>query len=39
VPLNLVEREALGKPRSNDRQRQMLIEPTLADVAERHSLR
>ena len=36
--VDVVERVALGKPRAHHRQRQVLVEPALADVAERHHL-
>ena len=36
--VDVVEREALGEPRAHDRERQILVEPALADIAERHHL-
>ena len=36
--VDVFEREALGEPRAHHRQRQILIEPAFADVAERHHL-
>src|SRR4051812_42606399 len=36
--IDVIKRVALSKPSARDRQRQILIEPTFADVAERHDL-
>ena len=36
--VDVLERVALGEPRAHHRQRQILVEPVFADVAERHHL-
>ena len=36
--VDVFQREALGQARAHDRQRQILVEPVVADVAERHHL-
>ena len=36
--VDILERVALGEPRAHHRQRQILIEPAFADIAERHDL-
>ena len=36
--VDLVEGEALGQPGAHHRQRQILVEPAFADIAERHHL-
>ena len=36
--VDVVQREALGQARAHHRQRQVLVEPPFADVAERHHL-
>ena len=36
--VDVLEREALGEPRARDRERQVLVEPAFADIAERHHL-